>query len=79
MTTDDDTNQDTSSEDFFEPDTRLVAQVRGQMQRLGGRVYQVKLENVDVRSLLELLRCLRDIEHDKDAAVRRARTEPWRR
>ena len=80
MTTDDPDKPEVEPDDIPEPDTtRLVAQVRGAMQRLSGRCYQVKLEKLDHRSLMEMLRCLRDIEHGKDAAVRRARTEPWRR
>lgn len=62
-----------------EPDTtRLQAQVMGHMQRLSGRCYQVALERLDHRSLMELIRFLRDVEHDRDAALRRARLEPWR-
>ena len=78
--TDDDTKQDTSPKGIPEPDTtRLVAQIRGAMQRLGGRVYRIELVKLDHRSLMNLLRCLRDVERERDAAVRRARTTPWRR
>ena len=58
---------------------RLAAQIRGTTTRLGGRVYRVAWERLDSDSLLEVIRLLRDIEHERDAAVRRARTNPWGR
>jgi hypothetical protein len=57
---------------------RLVRQVEGTLARTG-RTYRIGLDKLDAASLREVLRLLRDLEHDRDAAVRRARTEPWRR
>ena len=57
---------------------RLVRQVEGTLARTG-RIYGVALEKLDTTSLREVLRLLRDLEQDRDAAVRRARMEPWRR
>jgi len=80
MTTDDADTPTTDSNVSTEPDTtRLVAQVHGAMLRLSGRVYRVQLELLPYSSLLELLRFTRDVEYGRDAAVRRARSEPWRR
>lgn len=75
---DDDKTEPTS--EIPEPDTtRLRLQVQGAMQRLTGRRYQVALERLDHKSLMELLRFVRDAEYSKDAAVRRAKLTPWRR
>ena len=81
MTTDDDPDKpDTAPEESPEHgNSRLVAQVRVAMEGVGGRVYQVQLERLDRNSLLELIRCFRDIEYAKDSAVRRVRLTPWRR
>jgi hypothetical protein len=57
---------------------RLVRQAEGTLARTG-RMYKIALEKLDTASLREVLRLLRDLEQDKDAAVRRARIEPWRR
>jgi hypothetical protein len=78
MSTDDD-KPDTHPENIPAPDLRLAAQVRGAMERLTGRCYQIDLKRLDTRSLQELVRFLRDVECDRDSAVRRARLQPWRR
>ncbi len=55
----------------------LVRHVSGALARTGRR-YQIALDTLDVASLREMLRLLRDLDEEKNAAVRRARTEPWR-
>ena len=78
MTSDD--KPEVEPDDIPEPDTtRLVAQVRGAMQRLSGRVYRVQLERLDRNSLRALLAFIRDVESSHDAALRRIRMNPWRR
>jgi hypothetical protein len=57
---------------------RLVRQVEGTLARTG-RTYKIALDKLDGASLREVLRLLRDLDQDRDAAVRRARIEPWRR
>ncbi len=57
---------------------RLVRQVEGTLARTG-RMYKIALDKLEVQSLREVLRLLRDLDQDRDAAVRRARIEPWRR
>ena len=57
---------------------RLVRQVEDTLARTG-RMYKIALDKLDVQSLRELVRLLRDLDQDRDAAVRRARMEPWRR
>ena len=44
-----------------------------------GRLYQIDLDALDVQSLRELVRLVRDLEHEKQAAVNRVRMMPWRR
>jgi hypothetical protein len=44
-----------------------------------GRRYTIKLEALDDESLRELQRLLRDLDHEKQMAVRQARLHPWRR
>lgn len=56
----------------------LIRQVEGAAARAAGRRYQIDLAALDMNSLRELARLLRDLEQDKDSAVRRARTQPWR-
>jgi len=56
----------------------LAREVDGAIQRATGRRYRIKLDGMDVESLRELIRLLKDLEHDKMMAVRRARREPWR-
>lgn len=41
--------------------------------------YQVDFDALDVRSLRELVRLIRDLAHEKQAAVNRARMMPRRR
>jgi len=80
MTTNDADKPTTDPEVNPEPDTnRLVAQVRGAMQRISGRVYRVQLERLDHDSLRVLLAFIRDVEMATDSAVRRAKLQPWRR
>lgn len=57
---------------------RLIRQVEGTLARTG-RTYKIALDKLDASSVREVLRLLRDLEQDRDAAVRRARMEPWRR
>ena len=42
---------------------------------LNKRSYQIDL---DAQSLRELVRLIRDLDHEKQAAVNRARMMPWR-
>jgi hypothetical protein len=43
-----------------------------------GRRYRIDLDALDVDSLRQLQRLLRDLDHEKQAAVNRARLMPWR-
>ncbi len=56
----------------------IIRHVTGALTRTGRR-YKLALDKLDAASLREVLRLLRDLEQDRDAAVRRARMEPWRR
>ncbi len=58
---------------------RLIREVQGQMERTTGKRYQVELESLPLESLRELLRFARDLEAEKNRAVRQATHEPWRR
>jgi hypothetical protein len=57
----------------------LAETVRAELRRATGREYRVALDQLDEQSLHELLRALRDIEHEKRLAARRAQLQPWRR
>lgn len=57
---------------------RLVEWLRSELARATGRRYRIDLDALDVESLRELQRLLRDLDHDKHAAVNRARLTPWR-
>lgn len=58
---------------------RLIECLRAETARATGRRYQIDFDALDVQSLRELVRLIRDLEHDKQAAVNRARLMPWRR
>jgi hypothetical protein len=55
---------------------RLVEWLRAELARATGRRYRIDL---DAESLRELQRVLRDLDHEKQAAVNRARLMPWTR
>jgi hypothetical protein len=57
---------------------RLVEWLRAELARATGRRYRIDLGALDAESLRELQRILRDLEHEKQAAVNRARLTPWR-
>ncbi|MCC6666031.1 MAG: hypothetical protein IT375_19905 [Polyangiaceae bacterium] len=57
---------------------RLVEWLRAELARATGRRYRIHLDPLDLESLRELQRLLRDLDHEKQAAVNRARLTPWR-
>jgi hypothetical protein len=57
---------------------RLVEWLRAELARATGRRYRIEVAALDVESLRELQRLLRDLDHEKRAAVNRARLMPWR-
>jgi len=65
----------------MEPDEarkrHLIAVLEGEIARSTGRRNQLALSALDERSLHELQRLLRDLEADKQSALRRARIFPW--
>ncbi len=58
---------------------RFVEWLRAEMARATGRRYQIDFDALDVPSLRELVQFIRDLDHEKQAAVNRARMIPWRR
>jgi hypothetical protein len=58
---------------------RLVEWLRAELARATGRRYRIDLDALDVQSLRELQRLLRDLDHERQAAVNRARLMPWTR
>jgi len=52
---------------------------RAETARSTGRRYQIALDALDVHSHRELVRLIRDVDHEKQAAANRARMMPWRR
>ncbi len=58
---------------------RLIEWLRAEADRATGRRHAVNYEALDVNSLRELVRLIRDLEHEKHAAVNRARMMLWRR
>ena len=55
----------------------LVRHLRAQLEQTGRR-YLIDLDALDVQSVREFIRLLRDLDQDNDAAVRKARMMPWR-
>ena len=58
---------------------RLVEWITAEVNRQVGRRYRVAWEALDDESLRELQHLLRDLDHEKQAAVKRARMMPWTR
>mgnify|MGYP000339064886 CR=1 FL=1 len=58
---------------------RLVEWLTAEVNRQVGRRCQVAWEALDGESLRELQRLLRDLDHEKQMAVKQARLQPWRR
>lgn len=56
----------------------MVEWLRAELARATGRRYRIHLDPLDLESLRELQRLLRDLDHEKQAAVNRARLTPWR-
>ena len=57
---------------------RLIEWLRAETARATGRRYQIDFDSLDVQSLRELVRLVRDLEHEKQAAVKRSRMMPGR-
>ena len=57
---------------------RIVEWLLAELARATGRRYRIDLHALDVESLRELQRVLRDLDHERQAAVNRARLLPWR-
>lgn len=55
----------------------LVRQLQAEIGRRTGRRYRIRFDALDEESLRELLRLLRNLEQEQDAAVSRARLLPW--
>jgi len=58
---------------------RLVDWLRAEMNRQAGRRYLIDLEALDLKSLRELQRLLRDLNAEARMAAQRARIQPFRR
>jgi len=57
---------------------RLIQWIRVEVIRTTGRAYRIDLEALDLHSLRDLQRRLRDLEDDRRLAVQQARLFPWR-
>lgn len=57
---------------------RLIEWITAEVTRQVGRRYHVAWEALDDRSLREIQRLLRDLEHEKQMAVQQVRLCPWR-
>ena len=57
---------------------RLIQVLRAEMVRSTGRFYRIDLEALDIASLREVQRLLRDLGDERRRAVQRARMLPWR-
>ena len=54
-----------------------ILQLQAQLARTG-RLYRIDLDALDLASLRELQRLLRDLEDERGRAVQQARINPWR-
>jgi hypothetical protein len=58
---------------------RLVELLVAEITRTTGRRYRIQLGALDEGSLRELQRLLRDLDHEKQMAVRQTQLQRWRR
>ena len=57
---------------------RLIQWLRAEVARATGRAYRIDLDALDLASLRDLERPLRDLEYDRRRDVEQARIFPWR-
>ena len=58
----------------------LIQWLRAEMARAAGRAYpRLDLDALDMDSLRELQRLMRDLDAERRMAVQRARLTPWRK
>lgn len=57
---------------------QVIRWLRAEMARTSGRQYRIDLEALDLHSLRELQRLLRDLTDEQRRAVQRARLFPWK-
>jgi len=57
----------------------LIDPIRVEMRRLSDRHYRIELQFLDIVSLRDLQRLLRDIETEKQMTVQQAWLQSWRR
>lgn len=61
------------------PKTMAQQMVEGEVRRQTGKNYQIDWSKLGDADLAEVLRMLRELQTNKDAATRRAREQPWSR
>lgn len=59
-------------------DQQLIRAIENEVSRQSGRHYRVKWDRLDNDSLRAILNLLRDLDHEKRMAARRAMIMPWR-
>ena len=57
---------------------RLIQWLRAEVARATGRAYRIDLDALDLASLRDLQRLLRDLEDERRRAVQQARLFPWK-
>jgi hypothetical protein len=63
----------------IKPKSMSQQMIEGEIRRQTGKQYQVDWSKLAEPELLEVLRLLRELQTNKDAATRRAREQPWSR
>jgi hypothetical protein len=58
---------------------QLIRWIEAHIARATSRRYRIQLDALDIESLREVQRLLRDLESEQRNAARRAQTMPWRR
>ena len=55
----------------------LILRIRAHIARATGRLYSIDFEALDLDSLRDLERLMRDLEYDRRRDVEQARIFPW--
>jgi hypothetical protein len=58
---------------------QLIRALEAEIAQASGRRYRIQLDQLDLQSLREMHRLLRDLDSEKRNAANRARMMPWRR
>lgn len=58
---------------------RVIRELVANIRQKTGRHYQIKFDKLELEEIQEVIRLIRDIDHENLVRLNRARIMPWRR